>query len=153
MTGGLGRGTGGGRRGRRQNGLPMNAEINVTSLIDVAFTLLVIFIITAPALTGGLEVSLPEANVEPLTVSDQSFIVSLAPDGEIYIGETRVTREEFPQALDRLLDVAGARDIFLRADEAVQYGSAVWVMGHLNAAARARGGSLGLVADPEMRQR
>jgi biopolymer transport protein ExbD len=131
----------------------MNAEINVTSLIDVAFTLLVIFIITAPALTGGLEVNLPEARVEPLTVSDESFIVSLAPDGEIYIGETRVTREEFPQALDRLMDVSGARDIFLRADEAAMYGSAVWVMGYLNAAARERGGRLGLVADPEIRQR
>ncbi len=152
MTGGGGMGRGG-RRGGRGKGLPMNAEINVTSLIDVAFTLLVIFIITAPALTGGLEVNLPEATVEPLTVSDQSFIVSLAPDGNIYIGETRVTREEFPQALGRLMDVSGARDIFLRADEAALYGSAVWVMGHLNAAARDRGGRLGLVADPEMRQR
>jgi len=141
-----------GRGARGRGDLPLNAEINVTSLIDVAFTLLVIFIITAPALTGGLEVNLPETQVEPLTVSDQSFIVSVTPSGEIFIGETPVTRDEFPAALDRLMEVAGARDVFLKADEGALYGSAVWVMGHLNAAARARGGRMGLVAEPEARR-
>jgi biopolymer transport protein TolR len=142
--------TGFGRRhAARRGDLPVNAEINVTSLIDVAFTLLVIFIITAPALTGGLEVNLPESRTQPLTVSDQSFIVSMTPSGEIFIGETPVTREEFPAALDRLMEVAGARDVFLRADEAALYGSAVWVLGHLNAVARERGGSVGLVVEPE----
>jgi biopolymer transport protein TolR len=85
------------RTAAKRGDLPINAEINVTSLIDVAFTLLVIFIITAPALTGGLEVNLPETRTQPLTVSDQSFIVSMDADGEIYIGETPVTREEFPR--------------------------------------------------------
>jgi biopolymer transport protein ExbD len=140
------------RSAARRGDLPLTAEINVTSLIDVAFTLLVIFIITAPALTGGLEVNLPEARTQPLTVSDESFIVSLDANGVIHIGETPVTREEFPAALDRLMDVAGARDIFLKADEAALYGAAAWLLGHLNEAARERGGRVGLVAEPEMRR-
>ena len=139
------------RTAAKRGDLPMNAEINVTSLIDVAFTLLVIFIITAPALTGGLEVNLPESRTQPLTVSDQSFIVSMTADGQAYIGETPVTREEFPSALDRLMEVAGARDIFLRADEEVIYGSAIWVLGHLNAAARERGGRVAVIVEPEPR--
>ncbi len=146
MTG-LGR-----RRGGKRDDLPVNAEINVTSLIDVAFTLLVIFIITAPALTGGLEVNLPEARTQPLTISDQSFIVALDAQGGIFIGETPVSREEFPAALDRLMDVAGARDIFLKADESALYGAAAWLLGHLNEAARQRGGRVGLVAEPEPRR-
>ena len=55
------------RNGRARNDLPINAEINVTSLVDVAFTLLVIFIITAPILQGGIEVAIPRADVQPLS--------------------------------------------------------------------------------------
>jgi biopolymer transport protein TolR len=137
-----------GRRAARRGDLPLNAEINVTSLIDVAFTLLVIFIITAPALTGGLEVNLPETRTQPLTVSDDSFIVSVDATGGIFIGETPVTRDEFPAALDRLMDVAGARNAFLKADEEILLGQGIWVLGHMLAAARERGGTAAFIAEP-----
>jgi biopolymer transport protein TolR len=140
------------RTAAKRGDLPINAEINVTSLIDVAFTLLVIFIITAPALTGGLEVNLPETRTQPLTVSDQSFIVSMDASGEIYIGETPVSREEFVPTLGRLMDVAGARDVFLKADEAQIHGPVVWVIGHMQAAAVERGGRFALIAEAEMRR-
>ena len=66
------------RRPEGGNALDFRAEINVTSLVDVAFTLLVIFIITAPALQGGVEVELPRANVRPVTTQEDPFIVSRA---------------------------------------------------------------------------
>ena len=58
------------RRSRNRGDLPLNAEINVTSLVDVAFTLLIIFIITAPILQGGIDVAVPQADVQPLTAQD-----------------------------------------------------------------------------------
>ena len=70
----------GSRRLEGRQDLPLNAEINVTSLVDVAFTLLVIFIITAPILQGGVEVSVPRADVEALTTDDQPFIVAIHPE-------------------------------------------------------------------------
>ncbi len=147
--------TGSSRRNRaaRRGDLPTNAEINVTSLIDVAFTLLVIFIITAPALTGGLEVNLPQTRTQPLTVSDDSFIVSMDATGTIYVGETPVARDELVATVGVLMDAAGARDVFLKADEEQIHGPVVWVIGQLQAAAQERGGRFALIAEPEMVRR
>lgn len=140
-----------GRR-RGHTDLPMNAEINVTSLIDVAFTLLVIFLITAPALTAGLEVNLPQTRSQPLTISDDPFIVTIDADDRIFIGETPVTREEFEGVLNRLMDASGAKDAFLRADEGGRTGAAIWVLGYLSSATQSRGGSVGFVVEPEPRR-
>ena len=75
-----------GRRGAGHlRNLEMRAEINVTSLVDVAFTLLVIFIITAPILQGGVEVAVPRADVQPLTAQDEPFFVSVTPDGRVFV--------------------------------------------------------------------
>jgi biopolymer transport protein TolR len=140
------------RRGRGYTDLPMNAEINVTSLIDVAFTLLVIFLITAPALTAGLEVNLPQTQSQPLTISDEPFIVTIDENDRIFIGETPVTRDEFEVVLNRLMDAAGARDAYLRADERGRTGATVWVLGYLSSATKARGGTMGFVVEPEPRR-
>ena len=79
-------------RGSRTD-LPVNAEINVTSLVDVAFTLLVIFMITMPIMQGGIEVSVPKADVQPLTSQDRPFYVTVTADGMIYMEESVVTVE------------------------------------------------------------
>jgi biopolymer transport protein TolR len=81
------------RRSRRQT-LRVNAEINFTNLIDVAFVLLIIFMITAPIMQGGIEVQLPEARAVPLT-SSEAVVVSIDREGSIYVGETPVTLDEF----------------------------------------------------------
>jgi biopolymer transport protein ExbD len=81
-------------RGRRSGGrgdLPINADINVTSLVDVAFTLLVIFIITAPILQGGIEVSIPRADVQPITSQENPFFITVMRDGRVFMEETEVT--------------------------------------------------------------
>ena len=79
------------RGGRSRTDLPINADINVTSLVDVAFTLLVIFIITAPILQGGIEVSIPRADVQPLTSEESPFFITITREGVIFMEETEVT--------------------------------------------------------------
>jgi biopolymer transport protein TolR len=81
------------RRARRRT-LRVNSDISFTNLIDVAFVLLIIFMITAPIMQGGIEVDLPEAQAAPLT-SAEAVVVTVDRDGHIYVGETRIVLEEF----------------------------------------------------------
>src|SRR5688572_14442019 len=82
------------RRSRRRDNLRVTAEINMTNLIDVAFVLLIIFMITAPIFQGGIELELPQADAAPVT-SAETVVVSIARDGRIYIGENEVNESEF----------------------------------------------------------
>ncbi|TVP78310.1 MAG: biopolymer transporter ExbD [Gemmatimonadales bacterium] len=144
------RGAGVSRRRRQRNALAQNAEINVTSLIDVAFTLLVIFIITAPALQGGIELRLPETDIQPITAQDDPFIVSVDADGLIWIGEdTQVPRDEFRTALPRFLDLAGASDVYIKADRDARHGDVAFVKGIAVTEARNRGGGIWELMDPD----
>ncbi|MBV9773920.1 MAG: biopolymer transporter ExbD [Gemmatimonadetes bacterium] len=133
------------RRRSRGHQLDASAEINVTSLVDVALTLLVIFIITAPMLTGGVEVSVPQAQVAPMQ-SPEGVIVSVDRDGNVFIGESPVRWEDFGRAFPDAVGRAGAKNVYLRADEGVPYGRVVQVLGAMKAADVA---TVGLVAEPE----
>jgi biopolymer transport protein ExbD len=117
------------RRGSGGRGdLPLNADINVTSLVDVAFTLLVIFIITAPILQGGIEVAIPRADVRPLTAQDAPFFISVLRDGQIMMEETPVTLEELEEALPQVLSVGTVERVFIRADSLAPYGPVLRTM-------------------------
>ena len=91
------------KRGVERSPLPVRAEINVTSLVDVAFTLLVIFIITAPVMQGGIEVNLPRGQVGYIEASDKLLDVTVRPPDSIFFGELPVTRDEAPAALRQLI--------------------------------------------------
>ena len=122
-VGGAGR-----RNGRARNDLPINAEINVTSLVDVAFTLLVIFIITAPILQGGIEVAIPRADVQPLSSEESPFFISIMADGRILMEETAVTLEELEVGLPQLLAGGAVERVFIRADSLAPYGPVLRAM-------------------------
>lgn len=123
------RAMGTGRSTSRSRGdLPMNAEINVTSLVDVAFTLLVIFIITAPILQGGIEVAIPKADVRPLTSQEAPFFISVRRDGQILMEETPVTLEELETGLPQLLAAGTVERVFIRADSLAPYGPVLRTM-------------------------
>lgn len=122
---GLGR-SGGRARGRGD--LPVNAEINVTSLVDVAFTLLVIFIITAPILQGGIEVSIPRADVQPLTAQEAPFFITVMRDGTIYMEETPVSLQDLESGLPQLLSTGSVERVFIRADSLAPYGPVLKTM-------------------------
>ena len=79
--------------------LPLTADINLINLVDVAFTLLVIFMITAPILQGGVEVQLPQAEVAPLPASE-AIVVTVDDEGVIYIGDASVSLDEFRAVID-----------------------------------------------------
>jgi biopolymer transport protein TolR len=117
----------------------------MTSLIDVAFTLLVIFIITAPIMQGGVEISVPRARRRrsPRPRADRHD----RPEGQIFIGETATTWEEFGAALPGRGPPRGqARNVYLRADEGVPYGRVLQVLGAMKALDVV---TVGLVAEPE----
>lgn len=109
------------RSGRRGDDLPLTADINVTSLVDVAFTLLVIFIITAPILQGGVEVNLPQADVRPVTAMEDLFIVTVQADGMVFVEETPMTIEDFEAGFAQVAQAAGVQQVYVRADAAVAW--------------------------------
>jgi len=116
----------GGRSGRTD--LPINAEINVTSLVDVAFTLLVIFIITAPILQGGIEVAIPRADVQPLTSQESPLFITIMRDGQIMLEETPVTAAELEASLPQMLSAGAIERVFIRADSLAPYGPVLRAM-------------------------
>lgn len=132
------------RRRNGGSGPNLTADINVTSLVDVAFTLLVIFIITAPIMQGGVEVDVPRAQAENIT-SPEGVIVSINRDEEIYIGEARASWEEFEPALADAVRAEQASNVYLRADARVPYGRVLQVLGAMKAMDVA---AVGLVAEP-----
>ena len=132
----------------RRRELPLNSEINVVSLIDVILLLLVIFMITAPMMQGGVDVALPKADARPLEQPKSGLVVSVDRSGAIYVDETKMTLAEF-RASFRALASRRVRDgVYLRGDASVPYG----VVTQLLAVMRAAGvGDVGLVTDPETR--
>jgi biopolymer transport protein TolR len=129
----------------RRRELPLNSEINVVSLIDVMLLLLVIFMITAPMMQGGVDVALPKAEAKPLEPKS-GLVVSVDRGGAIYVDETRMTLSEF-RASFRALASKRARDgVYLRGDAGVPYGIVTQVLAVMRAAGV---GDVGLVTDPE----
>src|SRR5688500_14386660 len=116
------------RRRSRGDDLPIRAEINVTSLVDVAFVLLIIFVITAPILTGGVEVNLPRGDVEPLETDVEPFFVTVRRDGTVFYENTQVTMQEFQESFPQVA-AAGAFDrVYIRGDSLSSYGAIMRVL-------------------------
>jgi biopolymer transport protein ExbD len=122
------------RRRNNRGDLPLTADINVTSLVDVAFTLLVVFIIIAPALQGGIEIQIPEADVAPITSVDAPLVVTLTAEGRVYAEDIPMTVEEFQSAFAGLLAAAPREEVYLKADANARVEDLYQVMGIINAA-------------------
>jgi biopolymer transport protein ExbD/biopolymer transport protein TolR len=133
-------------RRRRRERLHLNAEINVVSLIDVMMLLMVIFMITAPMMQGGVDIALPTAKARPLEAKRQ-LAVSLTRDGRVFVDETPLSLAEFEGSFKALADQKGTEGgVYLRADSGVSYGVVVRVLGVMRASGV---GDVGLVAEPE----
>ena len=124
----------GGRRGRGRRRAAM-ADINVTPLVDVMLVLLIIFMVTAPLLTSGVPIDLPDSRADPLDQTPDQVTLSIDSSGFVFIDDTRIEVGELPAAVARLeCDSAAAPLITLRADRALDYGRVMAVMGELNRA-------------------
>ncbi|WP_025312036.1 protein TolR [Roseicyclus elongatus] len=131
-------------RARRVASRPMS-EINVTPFVDVMLVLLIVFMVSAPLMTVGVPIDLPDTSAEALPSEDEEpLTVTLAPDGTVLIQTTEVAQSEL---VARLQAIASERDsprVFLRADGSIPYERVMTIMGALNA-----GGfrEIGLVTD------
>lgn len=126
-------GGGGGRR-RRSRGAPM-AEINVTPLVDVMLVLLIIFMVTAPMLTAGVPIDLPDSKAEALQEKKNEITVSMDGQGRLFLDDQELAPGELADRLAAVQRPNGeAPLVTLRADKALDYGRVIAVMGELNAA-------------------
>ncbi len=113
--------------------LPIRADINVTSLVDVAFVLLIIFMITAPIMQGGVDVQLPRAEARPIQPKE-GIIVSIDREGQIFIDDDRWSYQEFRVAFPSLVETRKPNGVYIRADERARYGDVVRVLALVRAA-------------------
>lgn len=124
-----------GRRARSRRHLPMS-EINVTPFVDVMLVLLVIFMVTAPLLTVGVPLDLPQARGKQLEASKEPIVISVNAKGEVFLGQeekTALALDEIGPRLKAMADNRGGTDepVFVRGDRATEYGQVARVMGRI----------------------
>ena len=138
--------SGGGRRGRRRANVM--AEINVTPMVDVMLVLLIIFMVSAPLLTVGVPLDLPQTQAKSLEQDKTPLQLSVDVKGKVFINDTEVGIAELVPKLKAITDARGGLDerIFMRADKKADYGTVAKVMGLLSGAGFKR---LALVTEVE----
>ena len=136
---------GGGRRGRRR---AVMAEINVTPMVDVMLVLLIIFMVSAPLLTVGVPLDLPQTQAKSLEQDKTPLQLSVDIKGKVFINDTEVAMADLIPKLKAITDARGGMDerIFMRADKKADYGTVARVMGQLSGAGFKR---LALVTEVE----
>jgi biopolymer transport protein TolR len=129
--------------GKRRGGRPM-AEINVTPFVDVMLVLLIVFMVTAPLLTVGVPVDLPQTRAKSLGEDREPLSVTIDNGGRIFLQNTPIGEEDLVPKLIAISNNGYNQRIFVRGDKAVDYGKVMQVMGLLNSAGFTR---IGLVTD------
>ena len=120
-------------RRRRRHRAPMS-QINVTPFVDVMLVLLVIFMITAPLLTVGVQVDLPETEAGPISGNDEPLLISITKENIIYLQETEVKLGDLVPKLMAISERRTDTRIFVNADTVIPYGRVMKVMGTINRA-------------------
>lgn len=121
------------------------SQVNVTSLVDVVLVLLIVFMLAAPLLQEGVKVELPRAEVKGIDMSD-SWIVSVDREGAVFINERKVPWDDLAAEVEGRIVASGAREVYVRGDSRVPYGSVVRLIGVLKGAGIEH---VGLVSQPE----
>jgi len=136
---------GSGRRGRRK---AVMAEINVTPMVDVMLVLLIIFMVSAPLLTVGVPLDLPQTQAKSLEQDKKPLQLSVDTRGKVFINDTEVAMADLIPKLKAITDARGGTEerIYMRADKKADYGTVAKVMGQLSGAGFKR---LALVTEVE----
>ena len=116
---------------KRSEREPMS-EINVTPFVDVMLVLLIIFMVTAPLLTVGVQVDLPETSADTLPEESEPLTLTINSKGEVFIQETKI---EFDNLIKKILAVSKNRTdtrIYVRGDKTINYGRVLEIMGMLS---------------------
>lgn len=122
-----------GGRGRGYRKHSFN-DINVTPFVDVMLVLLVIFMVTAPMLTTGVNVDLPDSRANPVPGTDEPLSVSVNAKGDIFIQDTKVAFDQLGAKLNAIVGEKKDTRIFVRGDKTVDYGQVMRVIGEINGA-------------------
>lgn len=124
------------------------SEINVTPLVDVMLVLLIIFMVTAPMMQEGVNVDLPQASGAPITKDQQTNDVVIAVEGpdKIYVNESQVPEDKLAEKILDATKDKPARDVYLRADKNVPYGTVIKIMDTLKSAGVT---NLGMITAPK----
>ncbi len=126
------------RQGRKLN---LNTDINVTSLVDVSLTLLIIFVLVAPMIKHGIEVNLPRVSTRGIDLQGQ-VVITVDGDNRIFFNERRISFEDIAGRLEQ----GPPEVVFLKADRDVSYGTIVEIMGEIK---RAGIDNIGMVTEPK----
>lgn len=111
-------------RRHADHSLEVRAEINVTSMVDVAFTLLIIFIITMPIMQGGIEISVPQGEIQALQADERTLIVSVTRDGTIFLADSEVDRAGFASAFHQLMTATQPERVWIKSDSSTTWAAA-----------------------------
>jgi len=137
--------SGGGRRGRRRT---VMAEINVTPMVDVMLVLLIIFMVSAPLLTVGVPLDLPQTQAKSLDQDKNPLTLSVNLKGQVFLNDSEIALNDLVPKLKAITEARGGFDerIYMRADKKADYGTVSRVMGQLSGAGFKR---LALVTEAE----
>ncbi len=130
---------------KRNTGNKALAEINVTPLVDVVLVLLIIFMVTAPMLSMGIDVNLPKVKSRSVDVTEEKLVLTITEAREIFLNKTKMQLGELNSKLEAIFSNRIDREVFLRADKNVPYGFVVEVMSEVR---KAGVDKLGLITEP-----
>ncbi len=128
-----------GRGGRRSRRSEVMSQINVTPMVDVMLVLLIVFMVSAPLLTVGVPIDLPQSQAKSLDQDKEPLAVSVNLDGKVFLQNTEIPLEELVPKLKAITEARGSQNanderIYVRGDRKVDYGTVMRVMGRLSAA-------------------
>jgi biopolymer transport protein TolR len=130
---------------KRNTGNKALAEINVTPLVDVVLVLLIIFMVTAPMLSMGIDVNLPRVKSKSVDVTEEKLVLTINEAREIFLNKTKMQLGELNFKLEAIFSNRIDREVFLRADKNVPYGFVVEVMSEVR---KAGVDKLGMITEP-----
>ncbi len=123
---------------------PMS-EINITPFVDVMLVLLIIFMVTAPMMSKGVDIDLPKAKAAPMEVDESKLLMTIDAKQNVYLGETQIPHAKLEDALANNVRLQREGELYLEADRSIPYGFVVQVMAIVK---RAGIPKLGMVTDP-----
>lgn len=122
------------------------SDINVTPFVDVMLVLLIIFMVTAPMMMQGMDVSLPEATAEPLESEKEHLIITLNAQNQVFINDFQVTVDGLAEKLTKIMEGRAEREVYLKADKGISWGTVAKIMAEIKGAGVEK---LGMVTEPE----
>jgi biopolymer transport protein TolR len=126
------------------------SDINVTPFVDVMLVLLVIFMVTAPMMTSGMKVDVPQTTNERMDIDSKGLVVSIDGSRKIMINDYQLDASQIAERLPKILESMKAEEVYLKADRTLPYGFVMSVMASIREAGVEK---IGMVTEPAVTDR